>query len=170
MFALTLKYWPAAALLASIAMLAVAHIFEQLGYQPCALCLTQREVYWAALALGAATLIGARALPRLPVAAFGDLLLALVFLSGAGVAIYHAGAEWKFWPGPTTCAATGVFFDPKSILEALNKPMHPPACDEAAWRLAGVSMAGYNAIASVGLAVLSLIAGARARAAAMRDE
>lgn len=153
MFALLNRNWPAIALIASASMLAAAHAFEAAGYQPCLLCLRQREVYWVAIGVAVAVFVGSRVKPNLAWA--GNVLLGIVFLYGMGVAIYHAGAEWKFWPGPATCAAARGNFDAKSILEALDKPMHAPSCEDAAWRMFGISMAGYNAIISLGLALLS---------------
>ena len=65
-------------------------------YAPCKLCLTERLPYYAALPLGLIALFAPERLARL---ALG--LAALGLLYGAGVGIYHAGAEWGFWPGPT---------------------------------------------------------------------
>jgi disulfide bond formation protein DsbB len=161
MLALLTRNWPAAALIASAAMLAAAHAFEAAGYQPCLLCLKQRDVYWVAVGVAVAALIASRVKPNL--IWLGDVLLGLVFLAGMGVAIYHAGAEWKFWPGPATCAAARGNFDAKSILDALDKPMHAPSCEDAAWRLAGISMAGYNAVISLILASLSFLAARTAK-------
>src|ERR1700761_5909943 len=100
----TLKNWLALALAASIAMLAIAHGFETFGrLAPCTLCYYQRDVYWAAIPIALAALI----VTRTPMARLAPLLgwlLALIFLTGAGIAIWHAGAEWKFWPGPKTCS------------------------------------------------------------------
>jgi disulfide bond formation protein DsbB len=139
-------------------MLAAAHAFQHFGYQPCLLCLRQREVYWAAIAVAAAAIAARALLKTLPAAVLvSDVLLGLVFLTGTVVAAYHAGAEWKFWPGPSTCAAAGPL-DPAALLEALNKPIHPPSCEDAAWRMFGISMAGYNALISAGLAGLSFVA------------
>lgn len=153
-----LRYWPFLALAASAAMLASAHAFQYFGYQPCLLCLRQREIYWAAIAVAAAVIAARRLWPRKAAAVLiGDVLLGLVFLTGMVVAAYHAGAEWKFWPGPSTCAAAGSL-NAEDLLEALNRPIHPPSCEEAAWRLFGVSMAGYNALISAGLAALSFLA------------
>lgn len=158
MAALSNRNWPAIALIVSAAMLAAAHAFQAAGYQPCALCLRQREVYWVAIGVAAFAIVAARLRPSLTW--LGPALLGVVFLIGMGVAIYHAGAEWKFWPGPATCAGAVGSFDGKSILDALDKPMHPPSCEDAAWRLAGISMAGYNAVISMLLAGLSFTAAA----------
>ena len=90
-------------------------------------------------------------------------ILALVFLYGAGWAIYHAGAEWKFWPGPQSCSGTAAHVNPAD-LEALLKGLKrsaPPACDKAAWVFLGLSMAGWNALVSLGLAALSAAAALR---------
>ena len=61
-------------------------------------------------------------------------LLGLAFLVGCGVAAYHAGAEWKFWPGPTACASTGGGVSAADMAAFLKgAPVRPPACDEAPW-------------------------------------
>lgn len=155
-----LERWRLAALAASALMLAIAHAFETIGgLAPCTLCLRQREVYWAAAWIALAGMLVVR-MPRGRRwrAAF-DGLLALIFLVGAGVAIYHAGAEWKWWPGPSACASTGGGVDAAAIADLLGgAKIKPPACDEAAWVFAGLSMAGWNALASLGLAGLSLLA------------
>jgi len=149
--------WPAAAAAISAAMLATAHTFQRFGYEPCALCLRQREAYWAALAvaLGGLILIRlGRVRPR--VVAF---LLGCVFLAGTIVAAFHAGVEWKWWPGPTACAgAVGSIEvgDLSALLDGTAR-VQAPACDEAAWVFLGLSMAGWNAIASAALALVSFV-------------
>lgn len=151
--------WPALASIASATLLAAAHAFETFGgYAPCGLCLRQREVYWAALALAAAGWLLVRTKRLAPEVL--ALLLAAVFGAGLVVAAFHAGVEWKWWPGPTTCSGGGVgpvSLDDLSGLLAGGR-VRPPACDEAAWRLFGVSMAGYNAAISLGLAIAGSIA------------
>jgi disulfide bond formation protein DsbB len=140
-----LDRWRLAALIASAVMLAIAHGFQTFGgYAPCTLCLRQREVYWVAATLS-----------------FG----LMIFLVGAGIAIYHAGAEWKFWPGPSACSSAGAggvsAADLKNLLNGAK--IRPPACDQAPWVFAGLSMAGWNAVASLGLATLSVAAALRER-------
>lgn len=156
-----LKLWPLAAACAAAAMLAVAHAFEHFGgLSPCTLCYYQRDVYWAALGAG---LIGfALMYLRQPwLSRTADAILALVFLVGAGVAAYHAGAEWKWWPGPTTCSGGGTV-DAAGLRAFLDgAKFAPPRCDEAAWRMLGLSMAGWNVLISLGLVGLSLTAAAR---------
>jgi disulfide bond formation protein DsbB len=91
-------------------------------------------------------------------------VLGLAFLAGAILASYHAGVEWKFWPGPAAC--TGVSGAPSAA--AMNAFLNgaktaPPACDKAAWVFGGLSMAGWNALASLALAALSVAAALRER-------
>jgi disulfide bond formation protein DsbB len=149
------RHWPLAALLASAAMLAIAHGFETFSHlAPCTLCLRQREVYWAAIGVAAAGV----ALSFTPFKARQMICLALtiVFLYGAGVAAYHAGAEWKFWPGPKSCSggATSISTaDISALLKGAGRA--PPVCDKPAWVFLGLSMAGWNALVSLGLAILS---------------
>lgn len=159
--ALALEWWPVVAFIASAVMLATAHAFETFGkLYPCLLCLKQREVFWVA---GTVALIGmaSRYSPwaarlRRPF----DLLLGVIFLYGAGLAAYHAGVEWKWWPGPTTCSgASAAASDLVAMLK--GDKIEPPSCDKAAWIFLGISMAGWNALISLGLAAASLAAGLR---------
>ena len=96
--------WVWTALASALFLLAAAHAFETFGHMPpCELCLKQRELYWAAAAAGVAILVAARLFPAWPVARIGCGLLALIFFGEMGIAAYHAGVEWKFWPGPAAC-------------------------------------------------------------------
>lgn len=142
---------------ASAAMLAAAHIFERFGYEPCALCLRQREVYWVALPLA---LAGWAVLRRRPdQGSVVALLLSAVFLFGFGVAGYHAGVEWDWFPAPATCGGSSGPASAGDIAAMLGgAPVHYVLCDEAAWRMLGVSMAGWNALASLTLAALGVVA------------
>lgn len=152
------KSWLLIAALVSAALLAGAHAFETFGrYEPCELCYKQREVHWLALWFGALSF--AVSFVRPGVARIASAVLGLIFLASTALAAYHAGVEWKWWPGPTTCA--GAHFkgvtaaDMANLLNGVSN--HVVACDQAAWRLFGVSMAGYNALVSAVLAVLSAL-------------
>lgn len=167
MLRLFLDRWRLCAVLFAAAMLATAHAFETFGgYAPCTLCLRQREVYWAILAVGLAFMILVRTPggPRWREATCW--VLALGFLVGCGIAIYHAGAEWKFWPGPQACASGGAGGVSAADLAGFlgGDKVRPPACDEAPWVFAGLSMAGWNAVASLGMAIGSVLAALRERA------
>jgi disulfide bond formation protein DsbB len=161
-----LDRWRLCALLVSAAMLAIAHGFQTFGHlAPCTLCLRQREVYWVAGAVALAFLIIVRLPggPRLRQASCW--LLGAIFLVGCAIAVYHAGAEWKFWPGPTTCSGAGAADVNAQALSALlnGAKIKPPACDKAAWVFLGLSMAGWNALISLALASLSAAAALRER-------
>jgi disulfide bond formation protein DsbB len=147
------RFPPLAILAASIGALATAFIADHVfGLQPCALCLYQRWVYVAAGALGMAGLflpLGAR---RAAVAVAG-----MVFLGGAGLAFYHVGVEQHWWAQTAACAGTvdlrGLTVE--QLRNALQTPP-PKPCDEVDWTLFGISLAGYNVLASLVLAVLCL--------------
>jgi disulfide bond formation protein DsbB len=154
-----LENWPLVAALSSALMLAIAHAFETFGgLAPCTLCLKAREVYWVALTVGAVGVAGQMLLKDDRIRRLASLLLAAVFLVGIGVAVYHAGAEWKFWPGPKTCASGAI--QPLTSLDAVLKggSIKAPACDTAAWVFLGLSMAGWNALISLKLLVYSVLA------------
>lgn len=144
----------------SAALVGGAHLFERVGgLAPCLLCLDQREAHWAAIAAGILTFGLLRVFSssnRFLAAAFGALTLIYIF--SAGLASYHAGVEWGFWPGPQTCSGGSADLGAlaqSDILGSLSEGDAGPSCSEAAWRLAGISMAGYNAIASLALAALA---------------
>jgi len=156
----SLVNWPIAAGLISLAMLGAAHGFETFGHlPPCHLCLKQREVYWAALAVSAALMLGAQTPLRARLRVPGALLLAAIFAFGAGLAAYHAGVEWKFWPGPASCTSSGSMQVSVQDISKLLRgdALKAPQCDKAAWVFLGLSMAGWNAIVSLGLAGISLM-------------
>lgn len=152
--------WPIYAILASLLMLASAHAFEIFGKMaPCALCLRQRDVYWAVMAMAVAGLILWQRKPANRYLVALNVMLGLVFVTGAVVATYHAGVEWKFWTGPAGCsggAAAGI--ETINLLDSLDKPIATVSCSEAAWRMFGISMAGYNAAASAVFAMISFLA------------
>jgi disulfide bond formation protein DsbB len=128
------------------ATLAGAWFFQlALGLAPCPLCLDQRWPYYIAVPLGLLVGVIARDPSREQATRAGFIALAVVLFIGAGLGVYHAGIEWRFWPGLATCA--GVAPAPSGdILDALKNPPRFVSCDEAAWRLLGISLAGYNAL------------------------
>jgi disulfide bond formation protein DsbB len=160
------RFWPAAAAGVAALLLAIAHAFEAAGYEPCALCLRQRELHWTVLALAAASAIVWARQPEARSARAVDAALGAVFLTGAILAAYHAGVEWKFWPGPETCVAGGSSLTGEDIAAALGRGGPAALCDEAAWRdpVLRLSMAGWNALLSLALGVGSFLAAARGSA------
>jgi len=133
----------AAGALAAALALAVALASEHLGgLEPCALCLWQRWPYWGAVAAGVLAL----ALPRvaLPLA----LLVIALFLGNASLAAFHAGVEWGFWPSPLSGCGAGATGAAGSVEELMARIAAAPIvrCDEPAIMIAGLSMAGWNAV------------------------
>ncbi len=149
----------------SLAIIVTALGFEYIGgYKPCPLCLTERKAWYIAVPLALFALL----LIRLERPGLVKLLLAviaLMFIANAGLAGYHAGVEWKWWEGPTSC--TGDHLEKLGggaggLLEAL-KQTKVVRCDIAQFRLFGLSFSGYNVLASLFAALLASlgIAGAR---------
>jgi disulfide bond formation protein DsbB len=85
-------------------------------------------------------------------------LAGLAMIVSAGIGVFHVGVEQKWWAGPTGCSASNL--SGLSPAEAAKRLMETPVvrCDEIAWSLLGISMAGWNAIISAvaGVAVAAL--------------
>jgi len=160
------RWWTAFALAASLALLGAAHAFERFGgLTPCNLCLKQREVYWGAVVIALAATSWAvisrsrRGTPRL--AAF---LLAAVFATGTITAVLHMGGELKWWELPAACAGGGGDVDLESLTAfalGTGPAQRVAMCDAVTWSFLGLSMAGWNALISAVLAVISLLAAKR---------
>jgi disulfide bond formation protein DsbB len=152
---------PRAATLVVLALAAAtigAALFSQhvLGYVPCKLCYWQRQPYYVALPL-------ALALVLLPLSdairRAGLVLLALIFLVGAGLAAYHAGVEWGLFLGPSDCGGTPPPA-PAGMSDFLKQleTTRVVSCTEAPFRVLGLSMAGWNVVVSLGLAAFAAVA------------
>ncbi len=152
------RSWPLVAAICALLVLAMAHGFETFGgMKPCHLCLQQRLVYWIAVGVGLAGWLAGRFVRGKHVIAIASLILALVFLYEAGLAAYHAGVEWKFWPGPQSCTGAATARADINAISGLlgGAQITSPRCDVAPWRFAGLSMAGWNVAVALVLAVLS---------------
>jgi disulfide bond formation protein DsbB len=134
-----------------------AHAFEQFGgYAPCPLCLQERYAYYFGVPAAVVAFFAARG-NNLGFARLVLILIAVGFLINAGVGVYHAGAEWKWWPGPETCGGGfDLTFGKEGIVDT---PVI--RCDEASWRFLGLSFAGWNAVVSAGLALIAAFGAAR---------
>ncbi len=116
------------------------------GLFPCEMCMWQRWPHMAALALGLIALL----LRNQPVSRLLVALAALAIAVSGAIGLFHAGVEYHWWQGFTQCTSnagsSGDFM--KDIMSA---PL--VRCDVAPWTLAGISLAGFNAIFSVAGAV-----------------
>ena len=137
----------------SAALLITALIFQSVGYVPCELCILQRWPHLAAAVIGGLVwYLGWRRW----LAALG----LLAALCATGFAIYHAGVELKLWAGPQHCSGGVAGMAAMSTQDLLTALEAAPVvrCDQIAWSLFGISMAGWNAICSAGLSGLWLAA------------
>jgi disulfide bond formation protein DsbB len=140
----------------SAAMLLGALGFQYIGQMPpCDLCYLQRYPHAAAVAIGLVALfISGSALPYLG---------ALAALSTAVIGVYHSGVERGWWEGPSTCTSGPVGnLSPDQLMDQI---MAAPLvrCDEVPWQMFSLSMASWNAIASLALALVWIAAANHAR-------
>jgi disulfide bond formation protein DsbB len=140
------------AVLGSGALLGGAYYFQYVvGLAPCDMCYWQRYPHMVAIGVGllAATSF---AWPRLALAF--ALIAVIALLVGAGIGVFHAGIEYGWWPGPQTCSGS----IPSGLsAEDLKKYLFSARlvrCDQVAWSMWGLSMAGWNALLSAALAVV----------------
>jgi disulfide bond formation protein DsbB len=143
---------PTAALLLALASGAILLSVLALQYlgdlPPCPLCVWQRWPYVGVAVLG---LLGWRWQPRALLA-----LAALVLLVGAGLGVYHVGVEQGWWALPAGCAAGASAQSVEDLRRLLAEA--PPACDQVSFSLLGLSLAGWNVIASLALAAYATAA------------
>ena len=124
------------------------------GLAPCEMCYWQRWPHAAAILLAALAF-------TYPTANSGGrwltVLAALGIAISGAIGVFHAGVEIGWWEGLTTCTAGGAM----SLDDLMNVPL--VRCDEVQWSLLGISMAGWNAILSLGsaAAVFALLARSR---------
>jgi disulfide bond formation protein DsbB len=143
-------------LIASAGLLVGALGFQYIGgLAPCVLCWWQRYAHGVTVVLaGAGGFAALRHQPRLAswlVAAAG-----LSLLTGAAIAAFHIGVEQHWWQGTAECGSStgGAASIEELRARLLNQPI--VRCDEIAWSLFGISMAGYNFLASLVLAAFAL--------------
>ncbi|GIT92177.1 dihydroneopterin aldolase [Jannaschia pagri] len=137
-----------------LGLLGGAFLFQAFGYAPCAMCLWQRWPHAAAIAFGVLALIGIA--PRAM-----TLLAALAALTTAGIGAFHAGVEQGWWEGPSSCTG-GADLGSFSGADLLSTDIVDTVimCDDIVWQF-GLSMAGWNAVLSLGLAAIWVLASRR---------
>jgi disulfide bond formation protein DsbB len=138
----------------SAALLVGAFAFQYLGgLAPCPMCIWQRYPHVIAVIIGVLALaMPGRILPGLGAA---------TAMVGAGLGLYHTGVERGWWDGPGTCSAGDI--GNLSAEDLMAQIMSAPLvrCDEVAWSMLGLSMASWNAVASLALAGLWIMAATR---------
>src|SRR5437868_10347377 len=150
------------ALLLPLALLGGALGSQYLGgLHPCEMCYWQRWPHGVAIVLALLAFTAPADSPR-----FRGLVMlaaAAIAVSGA-IGVYHAGVEAKIFEGFTQCTATGKGLSTADLLKQIT---HAPLvrCDEVQFRFFGISMAGWNAILSLGGATLIVILALRPKRA-----
>jgi len=148
----------AAAIVAVVGLLALATVYffqYVLLILPCPLCLEQRIAYYICVPLAALLWVGAGHGASRKVLILGFVAIAGVMLWNTGLAVFHAGVEWKLWQGPTDCS--GPINNFGSVGDMMNqlKRISLVRCDEASWRFLGISLAGWDAPLSLTLAAVA---------------
>jgi len=156
--ALTTRQFAAIVLAASLVVLGTALLSQYWGgLVPCELCLAQRWPWRVAIVAAALIWLAGERIP-LTAAALG---LALVFFVSAGLGFYHVGVEQHWFAGPTACTASAG--STATTVEELRRQLagvQPVMCDQVQWSLFGVSLAGFNTIASLAMAAFCAAAAA----------
>jgi len=121
------------------------------GLVPCEMCMWQRYPHYAAIVVAALAIL----LRRTPLSLPLTMLAGLLILTSGGIGGFHAGVEYKWWPGPQHCTGTvagGADFMKRLLAAPVIR------CDEPQWTLFGISLAGFNFLISTvgGLTVLAL--------------
>lgn len=155
---LTPRHWILLAAAGSAALMLGALAFQHIGgMAPCKLCIWQRWPHGVAIAIGG--LAALSVLPARILAGAG----ALAALATAVIGAYHTGVERKWWQGPASCSGGGVADQSAQDLFAQIMAAPLVRCDEVPWEMLGLSMASWNAVASLGLMVVWLMAWRAAR-------
>jgi disulfide bond formation protein DsbB len=126
------------------------------GLHPCEMCYWQRWPHAAAVLLAALAFTAPPASPR---SRMLTLLAALAIAISGAIGVYHAGVETKVFEGFTTCTTTGA----RTLEDIMKVPL--VRCDQVQWSFLGISMAGWNAILSLGGAATIVLLALRSRRA-----
>lgn len=146
----------------SVSVISVALALQLFGgFQPCHLCLQERIPYYVGVPLTVIALLASLVGSNLSIACGGLLtcVAAVVFAYGVDTSIYHVGVEWGHWAAPTTCNQTGA--DLKNLndfISQLNSTAYVD-CSKPALVVFGLSLAGWNVLASLFLIALLLASG-----------
>ena len=138
----------ALALLLPLALMAGALAFQYLGHlYPCEMCWWQRYPHIAAIVLAALAFVA----PGMAAKRGLVLLAALAIIVSGAIGVFHAGVEYHWWEGITACSST-ISGHGGSVEDMLKRIMSAPVvrCDVAQWTLFGISLAGFNALFSLG--------------------
>jgi disulfide bond formation protein DsbB len=160
-----LASFPILVLAASVAVLGGVLVSQYWGgLAPCELCVLQRWPWVVSIVISA---IGIRVSSRLALS-WVALTLAAVFAVSSALAFYHAGVERYWFAGPSACTGAATAADTVEALKARILGQMPVRCDEPAWSLWGISLAGWNLLASLVMGGICLAAFSRLRRPSLR--
>ena len=125
-----------------------------LGYMPCPLCLEQRYAYYFGIPLAVLVVLGESVGSSRKVLLLALAAITAGMLWNTGLSAFHAGVEWKWWPGPRDCSGPLDSLSSGGLLQSLQS-IHVARCDDAAWRFLGISLAGYDVLISAALAAIA---------------
>ena len=125
----------------SMAVILAAYYFEFIGgFSPCKLCYWQRYPHFLNILIF--PFLYFFPIRSLIFIGMGSMLVSI------SLALYHVGVEQKYWPGPNSCSNGSI--EGLTTDQLLDQIMNAPIvrCDEIAWELIGISMAGWNVLIS----------------------
>jgi len=130
---------PASLMVGALGSQYIGHLY------PCEMCWWQRWPHYAAIALAAVAFLAPKGLVQRILVAFA----AGGILTSGVIGAFHAGVEYHWWQGLTSCSSTAAGH---SLSDILSAPLI--RCDQAQWTLFGISLAGFNALISIPGALL----------------
>jgi disulfide bond formation protein DsbB len=129
------------------------------GLTPCEMCYWQRYPHAAAIVLAGVAFAGPATSAR---SRMLTMLAALAIALSGAIGVYHAGVELGVFEGMTTCTSTARGTGEELLKEILAAPL--VRCDQVQFSFLGISMAGWNAILSLGgAAFIAYLLAGRAR-------
>ena len=139
-------------LVSSIMLISAFYLEYFHGALPCDLCITQRWFHGAIIAYSLMIIF---ILNKTSISKKLLLLGAtILWLSSSIAGLYHFGIEMNFWTGPDGCSSN-IDFSKDTLIYLLNKS--PIKCDEIMFEIFGLSLAGWNALASLLIFLLAII-------------
>ena len=146
------------AVLSALMLLAAAFFEHVMGLLPCIMCLWQRWAHWLVVGIGGMAFLLGKKAGLQPGRGILLMLVAIVacLIAGAGIGFWHAGVEAGLLTGPSACSGIDLGGEAGAALDRL---LATPSvrCDEVAWSLLGISMAGWNGIISLLMASIGVI-------------
>ena len=137
----------------SVCVVIFVHYLEYIGFTPCQLCIYQRWPWYLIIFLSLISIFYNK-----KVYPYNKFIIFMIFVGSASYACWHAGIEWAFWEGPTTCeTGTNKIESHDNLLENIQSIQSFVSCSEAGFRFLGISLAGYNFISSLIMAIYTFL-------------